>query len=101
MTMLISLAVPSGPSGRALAISGTSAQTPVLTGGNVVVKADVECFVTRGTNPTAVLPTTGGTLGGTLLVAGAQYRLTGIKEGERLAFITSGASGTVFYTEGV
>lgn len=101
MTMLISLAVPSSASGRALAVSTTSAQSVTLTGGNVVVKSDVECFVTRGTNPTAVVPTTGGTLGGVLLVAGAQYRLTGVKEGERLAFITASGSGTVYYAEGV
>lgn len=93
-SMLISMAVPNAAKTRTVSISTTSAQSAVLTGGNVVLQSDVACFVIRGENPTATtscLP----------LLSGAQYRLTGIKEGEKLAFITSSGSGTVYYTEDV
>jgi hypothetical protein len=94
MTMLISMAVPNRASTTTVAISTTSAQSGVLAGGNVVLKSTAECFVVRGSNPTATvlcLP----------LLADQQYRLTGIAEGERLAFITASGSGTVHITEGV
>ncbi len=94
MTMLISLAVPSRATSATVAISTTSAQSAVLGSGNVVVQSDAACFVVRGSNPTATtlcLP----------LMANAQYRLTGIQEGEKLAFITATGTGTVTIVPGV
>lgn len=94
MTMLISLAVPNRASTASVSISTTSAQSAALAGGNVVVMATADCFILRGANPTATvlcLP----------LLANTQYRLTGIAEGEKLAFITASGSGTAYVTEGV
>lgn len=99
MTMLISLAVPSQNSVRALAVSTTSAQTGVINGGNVVLQSDVAGFIVRGQNPTAVVPTTGGTLGGLPVLAGVAYRVTGLRQGEKLAFITASGTGTLYYAE--
>jgi hypothetical protein len=93
MTMLISMAVPNRASTASVSISTTSAQSAVLAGGNVVVMATADCFVLRGSNPTATtacLP----------LVANREYRLTGIAQGERLAFITASGTGTAYITEG-
>lgn len=93
MTMIVSMGVPNRAATRSLSISGTSAQTAVLNGQHLVVQSTVDCYVIRGDNPTATtscLP----------LLANTQYRLTGVKEGEKLAVI-AGSSGTFFYTEGV
>jgi hypothetical protein len=99
--MQISLNVPAANSTQAIAISSASAQSAPLNGGYVVVTATVDCFVLRGGNPTAAVPTAGGANGALPLLAGVQYRLTGIAEGERLAFVcAAGGSGTAYVTPG-
>lgn len=89
---LVSLAVPNAATTAAVSISGTSAQSSKLTGSDVVVMPTVDCFVIRGRDPTATtscLP----------LLANLHWRLTGIGPDEKLAFITSGGTGTAYVTD--
>ena len=102
----ISLKLDGGGNGAKVAISGTSAQSAALSlkpsptaGGadardSVLVYVNVDCFVRNGSNPTAVVDTD------IPLAAGGIYRLSGIKDGEKLAFVTGGASGSVWVYPG-
>jgi hypothetical protein len=102
----ISVKLDGGGNGAKVAISGTSAQsaalslkpTPVSGGADtrdsVLVYVNVDCFVRNGANPTAVVDTD------IPLAAGGMYRLSGIKDGEKLAFITSGATGSAWVYPG-
>jgi len=96
---VISAAVDTGGLSQVVSISSTSAQSSALstTGGvAVLVTPTVDCFVRQGSNPTAV---NNGT--DMLLLGGNTYRLSGIVNGNKLAFITSGAVGSVYITPGV
>lgn len=93
---VVSAAVDTGGLSQVVAISGTSAQSSVLTtvgGVDALVTPTVDCFVRQGANPTAL---SNGT--DMILLGGNTYRLSGIASGNRLAFITSGAAGSVFIT---
>lgn len=89
---LASLSVPNVATTTTVSVSGTSAQSVVLSGADVVVLPTIDCFVIRGKNPTATtacLP----------LLANVHWRLTGIQPDEKLAFITSGGTGTVYVSD--
>ncbi|MBO9602549.1 MAG: hypothetical protein J7496_08585 [Novosphingobium sp.] len=88
-----SLLVPETAIGLTVSISGTSAQSAALSEDSAVVCSTVDCFVMKGTNPTA-------TTGGAFIPANVPLRLFGWKPGQKLAFITSGATGTVYLTPG-
>lgn len=95
----ITLEVLSGGQSSKIAIGTTSAQTAAVTAvsGQAVVSVaftpDVDCFVRRGTNPTAVSDGTDQ-----FLLARTTYRCQ-MLPGEKLAFIASGA-GNVYFTPG-
>jgi hypothetical protein len=102
----ISLKLDGGGSGAKIAISGASAQSAALSlkpsptsGGadardSVLVYVTTDCFVRNGASPTAVVDTD-------IPLAGpGTYRLSGIKDGEKLAFITSGATGNAWVYPG-
>jgi hypothetical protein len=102
----ISVKVDGGGNGAKVAISGASAQSAALSlkpspvsGGadarsDVLVLPSTDCFVRTASNPTAVVDTD------VPLVGGQMYRLSGIKDGDKLAFITSGAAGFVWIYPG-
>lgn len=94
---LVSLAVPNSATTAAVAISGTSAQSALLTGSDVVVMPTVDCYVVRGRDPTATVP--GASAGSMPILANLHWRLTGIQPDEKLAFITSGGTGTAYVTD--
>lgn len=88
------LPVPNAAGLAPVSLSTTSAQSAVLKGQDVVVVVTALAFVLRGTNPTATtscLP----------LVANVPYRLRGIQEGEKLAFILPTGTGTAYLAQGV
>ena len=94
MQIQLTIAVPDRAITQAVSVSGTSASTSVLSGSAAVILPTVDCFVIRGESPTATtscLPLLGGNM----------VRVSGMRQGEKLAFITSGATGTVYVTEGV
>lgn len=94
---VVSLNVLSGGQSTAVAISGTSAQSAAFSfgekTGEVVVTPTVDCFVRQGANPTALANGTDQ-----FLIGGNMYRLEGVEPGNKLAFITSGGTGTVYIT---
>lgn len=94
---LSSLNVPNSATTAAVSISGTSAQSAVLSGASAVVVPTVDCFVIRGRNPTATVP--GASPGSMPLFSNQHWRLEGIQPDEKLAFITSGGTGTVYITD--
>jgi hypothetical protein len=100
-----SVKVDGGGNGAKVALSGVSAQsaalslkpTPTATVDaryDVLVYPTVDCFVRNGANPTAVVDTDIPLLGGVL------HRISGVKDGEKLAFITGGAAGFVWIYPG-
>lgn len=95
----ISLNVDNGNNTQAIAISSTSAQSAILNAGYAVITVTTDAFMTRGPNPTAVAPLTAGARGGAPLLAGVQYRIA-VNQGDKLAFITSSASGTAYVSPG-
>lgn len=102
----ISIKLDGGGNGAKVAINGTSAQSAALSlkptpasGGadardSVLIYSSVDCFVRNGANPTAVVDTD------VLVPAGLMVRLSGVKDGEKLAFVTGGASGNVWIYPG-
>lgn len=90
----ISIVVDEGARSQALAISSTSAQSAVIKGQAVLVTPTVDVFVRQGANPTAVSDGTD-----IFLLASASYRLA-VTPGNKLAFKTASASGTVYLTPG-
>lgn len=79
---------------QALAISSTSAQSAVINATSVVVTPTIDCFVRQGSNPTAVADGTD-----MFLLGSSAYRLA-LPRGNKLAFKTTSASGTVYITPG-
>jgi hypothetical protein len=90
----ISIVVDEGARSQAVAISSTSAQSAVIKTEDVIATPTVDVFVRQGANPTAVSDGTD-----ILLLASTTYRLA-VKPGNKLAFKTSSASGTVYLTPG-
>ena len=90
----ISIVVDDGARSQALAISSTSAQSAVIKTDEILATSTVDVFVRQGANPTAVSDGTD-----IFLLANTSYRLA-VKPGNKLAFKTSSASGTVYLTPG-
>ena len=90
-----SLKALSGGQSQAVSINGSSAQSAAITTGSAVVTPTVDCFFRADSNPTAL---SNGT--DQMLLGGNQYRIFGITSGHKLAFITTGNSGTVYITPG-
>ena len=86
-----SFKVLTGGQSSSVSISGTSAQSAAFTSGECVVTPTVDCFVRQGSNPTALANGTDQ-----ILLGGNQYRIEGISNSNKLAFITSGSTGTVY-----
>lgn len=100
MSVIISKQILSGGQSIKVAISTTSAQSPVFGGNqtgnisdNYSITPDVTCFIRMGTNPTAVADGTDQ-----ILFAGNTYRVTPCPQGSRFAFITSTGTGNVYLT---
>lgn len=91
----VSMPANEGGTSQKLAISTTSAQSAVINQGEAMVTPDVNCFFRAGTNPTAL-----STGVDTILLANNTYRISGIKGGNVLAFITASGSGSVYITPG-
>lgn len=79
---------------QVVSISGTSAQSAVINAEHVIVTPTTDCFVRQGANPTA---TSDGT--DLFLLGLSTYRLD-IPRGAKLAFKTTGATGSVYITPG-
>lgn len=98
-----------GGLGEKKALSGANVQSSAITTRNtpssagpgsgqtqldVLVYPTVDCFMRQGANPVAVVDTD------IPLAGGALYRLSGVVTGNKLAFITSGAAGSVWIYPG-
>ena len=90
----ISIVVDDGGRSQALSISSTSAQSAVMKTSEVIATPTVDVFVRQGANPTALSDGTD-----IFLLANATYRLA-VTPGNKLAFKTTSASGTVYLTQG-
>src|SRR4051812_37841083 len=97
----VSIKLDGGGNGQKVAVTGASAQSTALSlkptpvsgtdaRDSVLIYATIDCFVRNGANPTAVVDTDIPLIGGNMV------RLSGIKDGEKLAFISSGAVGSVW-----
>lgn len=84
-----------GGQSAAISISSTSAQSSAITTGFVTVTPTVDCFFRQGANPTSLSNGTDD-----FLLANNKYRISGVPNGNKLAFVTTGAAGTVYITPG-
>ncbi len=95
----VSVKATAGGDSTSVAISGASAQSAALTNAapnanqqvDVLVWSTVDCFFRHAADPTALSDGTDQFLG-----AGVHYRISGITPGNKLAFKTTGAAGTVY-----
>lgn len=95
MDMLqVSLVADEGGKSQALSISGTSAKSTAINAPYAVITVTTACFMRQGADPTA---TSDGT--DLYLVPDTTYRVN-LTQGNKLAFKTSGASGTAYITPG-
>ena len=85
----------SGGESSAVSVSGTSAQSAAINSGRVVLYATTEVFFRQGSNPTAL-----ATGVDQILPAYTLMRVADITSGNKLAFKTSGSTGTVYITPG-
>jgi len=85
-----------GGTSSKVAISGTSAQS-VAIGRHykAVICSDTACFFRVGQDPTAV-----NTGVDQYLLGNVSYRVVAMKPGDKIAFITTGATGTVYISPG-
>lgn len=90
-----SMSARSGGQSQAVSMTTTSAQSSEIKADWAVVTPDTACFFRRGSNPTAL---SNGT--DQYLAAGAAYRINGLNEGDKLAFILASGTGTVYITPG-
>ena len=90
----ISVVVDDGARSQAVSISGTSAQSTDIDAEVVLVTLTTPGFVRQGRNPTS---TSDGT--DIYLLADTTYRLN-LKRGNKLAFNTTGGTGTAYLTPG-
>lgn len=95
----ISFQVAQNPNSQKVALSSSASQTAAFSAVQskgralpVMVSPDVDCFVLRGANPS---PSADGTC--QIMRGGFHYRVH-VMDGEKLGFITSGASGSVYLT---
>lgn len=84
-----------GGQSSSVAVSGTSAQSAAITAGRAVLYSTADVFFRQGANPTALASGVDQ-----LLPANNIMRLADITSGNKLAFITSGTTGTVYITPG-
>lgn len=94
----VSIKVSEGGDSQRVAISTTSAQSAAFSGSggvDMICTPDVDCFVRQGSNPTALADGTDQ-----MLLGGNTYRLSGIVNGNKLAFITISGSGYVYLSPG-
>lgn len=87
-----SLSADEGGRSQAVAISGTSAQSAPINAETCLVHSTVDTFFRMGSNPTAMVNGTD-----MFLPQATTFRLA-VRPGERLAFRTAGATGTVYIT---
>lgn len=97
---VISIKALTGGQSSVVAISAASAQSAALTMNStdqtdVLVTPTVDCFMRQGSAPVAVSDGTDQ-----ILLAGNTYRVSGIVNGNKLAFITTGAAGSVYISPG-
>ena len=92
-TLVYSVAALPGGESSKVAVSTTSAQSAIIGRPSVVVTADVNVFMRRGTNPTAL-----STGVDQFLLANQAYRIFGLRETDKLAFISAGGTGNVYLT---
>lgn len=76
---------------EAIAVSGTSAQSSAITAKRVVLYSTTDVFFRQGSNPTAL-----ATGVDQLLPALTMLRVVDIENGNKLAFKTTSATGTVY-----
>lgn len=97
----VTVEITAGGTSQKLAISGASAQSAAAAAGTTenkgapikyLITPDVTCFVRKAANPTALADGTDQ-----ILLANNTYRVE-LMDGEKLAFITSGAAGFVYIT---
>ena len=76
---------------QSVSVSTSSAQTTnAITMASPLIYSTVECFALAGANPTATVAD------GTPIPALTLIRLAGVQPGDKLAFITSTGTGTVY-----
>lgn len=91
-----SINIIEGGTSEKVSISSTSAaSTAIGKAYKAVVTSSVDCFMRAGASPTAL-----STGVDQFLLAGVAYRVYGLKPGDKLAFITTAASGTVYISPG-
>ena len=90
-----SIVALAGGQSVSVAISSTSAQSAATTTGFATVTPTVDCFFRQGASPTALSDGTDD-----FLIANNKYRINGITSGNKLAFKTTSATGTVYITPG-
>jgi hypothetical protein len=88
------MTVPKSAQTTTVSTSTTSAQSPVLNGDSVYILSTTLVFIVRGSNPTA-------TTGCMPIPANSPVQLKGVEQGEKLAFILSTGTGSVYITQGV
>ncbi len=87
------LSVPRANGSQKVDVTTTSAQSAALTDADAIVTVTALCFVTLAT--TAVANTS------MALAPNVPYRLRGIKQGDKLAFIAPTGTATAYITQGV
>lgn len=83
--------VPDWSAIQRIATSGTSAASAAITANLVLVRSNVDCFISVGAAPTA----TTGTATSFPIVANELFALP-LASGQKVAAITSGASGVLY-----
>lgn len=93
-----SITITTGGDSQAVAISTTSAQSAVIAADSATLYATTDCFVRRGSNPTAVADGTDQ-----FVPANTLLRINGLTNDNlsKLAFKTATGTGTVYITPGV
>lgn len=86
------LSAPRENNSAAISTSTTSAQSATLSASDYVVTVTALTFVKVGANPTAVASTC------MALAPNMPYRIKGVKQDEKLAFILPTGTGTAYIT---
>jgi hypothetical protein len=89
----ISCQLLSGGTSQKLSLTSSSVQSAILTSSAYLLTVDTDCFGRTGVNPTAVSDGTDQ-----VFLAGNTYRIVPIVIGNKIALITSGASGFAYLT---
>lgn len=98
----LSMSVDAGGNNERITISTTTVESSAISGGTALVYASIDCFVRQGaTGLTAVVPVADISNGDKRLLAGNQYIISGITEGNVLGFITESGSGYAEINGGV